>query len=81
MRWGRWWAVQWARSIGPLNLGLHVELRRRPLNGGGTYGPYVDLHLPFCVCSVGNNPIYAGEVELVRSYSRGGLRAHHDASR
>jgi hypothetical protein len=78
MRWGAWWAVQTAASIGPFSLGVHVELRARHTNAGVRYGPYLDLHLPFCVVSVGRNPIYAGEVDLLQSYSRGGISADHD---
>lgn len=73
MTWGRCWAFQSASTIGPLNLGVHVELRRRVTAAGVHYGPYIDLHLPFCVISAGRNPIYAGEIDLIRSYSRGGL--------
>lgn len=75
MAWGRWWAVQIERNIGPVNLGVHGELRRRPLNDGRCYGPYLDVHLPFSVLSVGNNPIWAGELDLIRSYARGGRNA------
>jgi hypothetical protein len=79
MRWGRWWAIQAAGSIGPVNLGIHGELRVRSTNAGTRYGPYLDVHLPFCVVSVGRNPIYAGEIDLLQSYSRGGLRADDDS--
>lgn len=79
MRWGAWWAVQTARSIGPVNFGAHVELRARATNAGVRYGPYLDVHLPFAVVSVGRNPIYAGELDLLRSYARGGVNADHDA--
>lgn len=72
LRYGSWWAVQW--STDSLGLGIHVEPRIRRTNAGVRYGPYVDLHLPMLVISFGRNPIYAGEVDVVQSYSRGGVR-------
>jgi hypothetical protein len=78
-RYGSWWAVQWGWCPGPVNLGLHVELRgRRTGREGVRYGPYADLHLPFCVISAGVRPIYAGELDLLVSYARGGLNADPD---
>lgn len=71
MWYGPWWAVQ----PNGLSLGLHLELKRRRTNSGIHFGPYIDLHLPGAVFSVGRNPIYAGELDLIRSYSRGGKRA------
>lgn len=70
MRYGRWWAVQ--RHAG-LSLGVHLELRARRTNAGTRYGPYVDLHVGPFVVSVGVNPIHAGELDLLTSFSRGGL--------
>jgi hypothetical protein len=72
MAWGHWWALQWGRDR--LGVGVHVELRRRTGSDAEPYGPYVDLHLPGFVFSIGRNPIYAGELDLIRSFSRGGLR-------
>lgn len=78
MRYGSWWAVQWG-SDRLLELGVHIEWRWwLRTNDGTRYGPYVDLHLPGAVLSVGINPIYAGETHLKASYSRGGLNANHD---
>ncbi len=70
MHWGSWWACQ--RNSG-LSLGLHVELRQHVSGAGVRYGPYLDLHLIQWVVSIGVNPIYAGELHLKSSYSRGGL--------
>lgn len=77
MRYGSWWAVQ--RNAG-LGLGLHFELRTRVTNAGVRYGPYLDLHIGQAVLSIGRNPIYAGEVDLIQSYSRGGISGDADAS-
>lgn len=74
MRYGRWWACQWDVSR-LFALGVHLEPRVRRTNDGTRFGPYLDVHLPCVVASVGRNPIYAGEVDLLRSYSRGGLVA------
>lgn len=72
MRYGSWWAVQ--RHDSPINFGLHGEWRWwLRTNSGVRYGPYLDVHLPWLVLSVGRNPIYAGEVDLLKSYARGGL--------
>jgi hypothetical protein len=49
-------------------------------NGGVRYGPYVDLHVGPVIASVGRNPIYAGEIDLLQSYSRGGLNGDADTS-
>lgn len=73
MRWGRWWAIQWGWGR-LLELGVHVEPRRCRNNAGLSFGPYIDLHLPGVTVSIGNRPIYAGELDLLRSTSRGGLR-------
>lgn len=71
---GRWWAFQMAACIGPVNLGVHLETRaRRRSSDGMRYGPYLDVHLPFCIASVGVNPIYSGELDLLASCGRGGL--------
>jgi hypothetical protein len=70
MRYGRWWAVQ--RNAG-LSLGIHIEFRRRITNDGVRYGPYVDLHIGQHVFSFGVNPIHAGAIDLLQSYSRGGI--------
>jgi len=72
VRYGSWWAAQWGRER--LELGVHVEPRRRVTNTGVRYGPYLDLHLPGVTVSVGVNPIYAGELQLRSSLSRGGVR-------
>lgn len=71
MRFGRWWAVQWGRSR--LEVGVHLEPRRRVTNSGVRFGPYVDVHLPFVTVSAGRNPIYAGDADLHSSTSRGGM--------
>lgn len=72
MRYGAWWAAQWQPGI---SLGVHVELRTRVTNSGVRFGPYIDVHVGPLVLSIGRNPIYAGEVDLLQSYSRGGLKA------
>ena len=72
MRYGTYWACQ--RNSG-LSLGIHVEWRSRMSGAGVRYGPYVDLHLIQWVVSIGVNPIYAGELHLKASFSRGGLAA------
>jgi len=72
MRWGRWWAVQ---RNGGFSLGLHIDPFTHRTNDGTKYGPYLDLHLIQWVVSVGVNPIYAGELHLKASYSRGGISA------
>lgn len=71
---GAWWAVQWHPSI---SVGFHLEPRwTLRTNSGIPYGPYLDLHLPCLTVSIGRNPIYAGELDLLKSYSRGGLCAN-----
>jgi hypothetical protein len=40
---------------------------------GQAYGPYVDFHVGFVILSVGRNPVYSGEYDLVNSPSRGGM--------
>jgi len=72
MRYGSWWAIQ--RNSG-LSLGVHLEVRSHVSGVGVRYGPYVDLHVIQWVVSVGVNPIYAGELHLKASYSRGGIAA------
>lgn len=57
-----------------LSFGVHVEVRWwMHTNSGIPYGPYADIHLPCLIVSVGRNPIYSGEFELLTSYSRGGV--------
>ena len=74
MKYGRWWAFQ--RSTG-FSVGVHIEFRRRRTNSGIPFGPYFDLHLPpSFILSIGVNPIYAGDMDLIASYSRGGLNAN-----
>lgn len=74
IRYGRWWMFQWAGCIGPVNFGIHVDFRRRRTGREGLrYGPYADLHLPFCILSLGVNPAYSGELDLLVSSSRGGI--------
>ena len=70
LKWGGWWAFQ--RS-GGLSLGVHLELRRRRTNSGVRFGPYLDVHVAAWTASLGVNPIYAGELDLLASTSRGGL--------
>lgn len=73
MRYGRWWALQWGWHL-VFSLGVHFDWRARVNRRAGVrYGPYLDIHLPGLVASVGVNPIYAGEPDLVASYSRGGI--------
>lgn len=72
MRWGKWWAIQ---QNGGISFGIHLEWKSRMTNGGVRFGPYMDLHFLCWVFSVGVNPIYAGELHLKASYSRGGLSA------
>ena len=58
--------VQWAYD-GWISFGIHIDFRRRKRGDGFTYGPYVDIHFLFWILSLGNNPVYAGEIELVTS--------------
>lgn len=72
---GRWWMIQAGSNIGPFTLGFHLDTHcRRTGRDKIRYGPYLDLHLPFTVVSVGVNPAYSGEIEMLASYSRGGVR-------
>ncbi len=71
IRYGSWWAIQFSTAYA-VQLGFHLELRRRR-TADTAYGPYLDVHLPFLIASVGRNPILAGELDLVLSYSRGGV--------
>lgn len=64
-----------------IEIGLHLELRRRVTNAGVSFGPYIDIHLPFVCVSVGRNPIFAGELDLRASTSRGGLNGDDHPSR
>lgn len=64
------------RSSG-LSLGIHFEHRSRLTSSGKRFGPYLDVHFPGVVLSFGRNPIYAGELDLLVSYSRGGLNANY----
>lgn len=70
--WGSWWAIQ--RNAG-FSLGLHLDWQSRVCGSGVPFGPYLDLHIGPFVLSVGRNPIYAGEIDLLQSFSRGGLNA------
>lgn len=79
MTYGPLWALQWGLDR-LLSIGLHIEPRSRRTNAGTRYGPYLDLHLPGLVLSVGINPILAGELDLIRSYSRGGIRGERRPS-
>jgi hypothetical protein len=72
MRFGRWWAFQMHAG---LSLGVHLELRALRTNAGTRFGPYIDLHVGPFVFSLGVNPIYAGESDLIQSFSRGGISA------
>ena len=74
MRYGSWWSIQ-HRTCG-WSIGLHYEPHTHHTNAGIPYGPYLDVHFAHWVFSVGRNPIYAGELELLVSYSRGGLNAN-----
>lgn len=74
IRHGRWWMLQWSCN-GWLSLGVHVDFRTRPARGGLTYGPYVDVHLGPVIVSVGNRPVYSGNLEASTSVARGGVRA------
>jgi hypothetical protein len=57
-----------------VSLGVHVDSRRRRTGTEGLrYGPYVDLHLGRVVVSVGVNPIFAGDLDLLIPSARGGL--------
>lgn len=76
--WGEWHcpiaAIQWDAGR-LLQVGVHVEWRWwLRTNSGVHYGPYIDFHLPLLCVSIGRNPIYSGEWELLKSYSRGGFR-------
>ena len=73
MRYGRWWSVLPVQER-CLSLGVHLDTRARRTAGEGLrYGPYVDLHLGWVIVSVGVNPIYAGEVDLLIPSARGGV--------
>lgn len=74
IKYGKFYSIQmnWNR----LELGIHIEPFSKKTNSDIKYGPYIDLHLPFICLSFGLNPIYAGEIDLIKSYSRGGLNAN-----
>lgn len=69
---GSWWMVQWAFD-GWVSLGIHLDWRRRVTGKGVRYGPYVDFHLVVAIVSFGVNPAYAGDLDAMASFSRGGL--------
>lgn len=73
---GRWWSVVFY-SGRALSLGIHIEYWRRErgtaFGGPRFYGPYVDLHIFWFCVSVGNWPIYAGNLHANANWARGGL--------
>jgi hypothetical protein len=71
-RYGKWWSIQWSLDR-VFSLGFHFDMRRRITNSGEKYGPYLDIHLPCLIISLGVNPIYSGAIDLLFSYSRGGI--------
>lgn len=71
-RYGSWWAIQ---SVPGLSLGVHLDTRSRFAVNDVRYGPYIDLHFIKWVVSVGVNPIYAGAIDLLESWSHGGINA------
>lgn len=76
MIWGRWWLVYWTLDL-TFSLGVHVEPHCRPYNlktgEHSSYGPYVDIHLPMFVISLGNNPVYMEAIDALRRYARGNI--------
>lgn len=77
MNYGPWWAIQWNLSR-TISLGIHIDFSSHKTGSGIIYGPYMDLHLPCLILSVGRNPIYSGEIELLSGYSRGGLNGNNN---
>jgi hypothetical protein len=56
--------VQWAWD-GWVSLGFHFDFKHRRRTH--SYGPYIDLHLGCLILSLGNNPVFAGDIELRNS--------------
>jgi hypothetical protein len=73
MLYGSWWAFQWYFK-GWVSLGVHVDFRCR-LNQRSQvrYGPYIDLHLLCVIVSIGRNPAYSGELEMLIPGGRYGI--------
>lgn len=72
LAWGRWWSV-YAALDHTFSLGVHIEPRRRAHAVAGSYGPYLDIHLPMLCISVGNRPVYAGSLDAQRAFARGNI--------
>ena len=73
MKYGKWWAIQWSFD-GWVSFGVHLDFRVRYNESVSRfYGPYVDIHFLWFILSLGVNPIYAGELDLKTSVSRGGI--------
>ncbi len=75
MRYGRFWKLEWALDSW-VSVGVHIDFRSR-LTGRTKqrYGPYVDLHLGVVIVSLGVNPVYSGEYDLLAGPGRGGRPA------
>jgi len=70
---GRWWMIQWCFDWW-FSLGIHVDFRTRVRSTDlKKYGPYIDFHLGFIIISIGRNPVYSGELDLIAPGGRGGL--------
>jgi hypothetical protein len=72
-RWGSWWAIQ---STPGLSFGVHIDIRCRLAINDVRYGPYIDLHVFRWIVSLGVNPIYSGEIDLLQSWAHGGINAN-----
>lgn len=77
IKFGSWWAIQYDGNR-PIALGFHVELRRMPARPNMTYGPYIDIHVPYLIISIGRHPIYTYPDDMIRTYSRGGNPGEKD---
>jgi hypothetical protein len=75
----RWFAVQWSWEYA-LSLGVHLEWRTRRNSAGERYGPYLDVHVPFGIVSVGRRPFYSKDWESFIA-GRGGVNAHSHQGR
>lgn len=74
MRWfikyGSWWGIQFSTAYA-VQLGFHLELRRRK-SGATGYGPYLDIHIPCFIVSIGRHPMITGYLDSLMPSSRGG---------
>lgn len=73
-RYGSWWCIHYALDR-TFALGIYVQPWQGMTGSGLPYGPYIDVHLPMLILSVGVNPVYANDPEFIARYGRAGLRA------